>query len=99
MVTPKIPQLKHPPKENTELKVSASLTSDYTTKIQSSKQYGHGKKNKSKQKYRSMEQNRKPRKKIHRHVVNQFMTKEARLYNREKRAFSINGASKLELYM
>ena len=27
------------------------------------------------------------------------MTKEARLYNREKRAFSINGASKLELYM
>ena len=38
---------------------SGSLTSDYTTKPQSSKQYGTG----AKQTYRSMEQNRKPRNK------------------------------------
>ena len=38
-----------------ELEESGSLTSDYTTK--SSKQYGNG----IKQKYRSVEQDRKPR--------------------------------------
>ena len=39
-----------------ELEGSTCLTSDYTTKLQSSRQYGTGTK-----KYRSMEQNRKPR--------------------------------------
>ena len=40
-----------------ELEESGSLTSDNTTKLQSSKQYNTG----TKQKYRSMEQERKPR--------------------------------------
>ena len=40
-----------------ELEESTCLTSDYTTKLQSSRQYGTG----TKQKYRSMEQNRNPR--------------------------------------
>ena len=39
-----------------ELKKSTCLTSDYTTKLQSSRQYDTGTKT-----YRSMEQNRKPR--------------------------------------
>ena len=44
-----------------------------------------------KQKYRSMEQNRKPRNKS---MVNLFMSKEARLYNGDETVFSINGAEK-----
>ena len=40
-----------------ELKESTRLTSDYTTKLQSSRQYLLA----QRQKYRSMEQNRKPR--------------------------------------
>jgi len=40
-----------------ELEKPGSLTSDYTTKLQSTKQYGNG----TKQKYRSVEQDRKPR--------------------------------------
>ena len=39
-----------------ELEESTCLTSDYNTKLQSSRQYGTG----AKKKYRSMEQNRKP---------------------------------------
>ena len=50
-----------------ELEESTFLTSDYTTKLQSSRQYGTGtKKNtqkKKKHKYRPMEQDRKPRNK------------------------------------
>ena len=40
-----------------ELEESTCLTSGYTTKQQSSRQYGTG----ERQKHRSMEQNRKPR--------------------------------------
>ena len=47
-------------KEEMELEKSIFLTSDYTTKLQSSRQYGTGTK---KQKYRPMEQDRKPRNK------------------------------------
>ena len=43
-------------KEEWSWKKSSFLTSDHTTKLQSSRQYGTGTK-----KYRSMEQNRKPR--------------------------------------
>ena len=39
-----------------ELEESAFLTSDYTTKLQSSRQYGTG----TKTEYRPMEQDRKP---------------------------------------
>ena len=44
-----------------------------------------------KQKYRSMEQNRKPRDKSTHHLS---LTKEARIYNGAKRASSINVAGK-----
>ena len=46
-----------------------------------------------KQKYRSMEQDRKPREK-HTHMVTLFLTKEGRIYNGEKTASSISGAGK-----
>ena len=49
-----------------------------------------------KEKYRSMEQNRKPRNKS---MVNLFMSKEARLYNGDETVFSINGVRKLDSYM
>ena len=42
-----------------ELEESTCLTSDYTTKLRSSRQYGTGRK-----KYRIVEQNRKPRDKF-----------------------------------
>ena len=42
-----------------ELEESTFLISDYTTKLQPSRQYGTG----TKQKYRPMEQDRKPRNK------------------------------------
>ena len=46
-----------------------------------------------KQKYRSMEQDRKPRDKPT-HMVTFCLIKEARLYNGEKTASSISGAGK-----
>ena len=53
------------------------LTSGSTTKPQSSRQYGTGKR----QKYRSMEQNGKPRDKSTHLWTPLFLTKEARIYN------------------
>ena len=53
-------QPKQSLERKTELEESGSLTSDYTTKLQSSKQYGTGGK---KQTHRSMEQDKKPRNK------------------------------------
>ena len=73
-----------------ELEESTFLTSDYTTKLQSSRQYGIG----TKQKYRPMEQGRKPR--INPCTIGTiFLTKEARIYNGAKTASSINGARKM----
>ena len=46
-------------KEEWSWRKSTFLNSDYTTKLQSSRQYGTS----TKQKYRSMEQDRKPRNK------------------------------------
>ena len=51
-----------------------------------------------KQKYRSMEQYRKPRDKPT-HMVTLSLTKEARIYNRERTASLISGAGKLDSYM
>ena len=47
-----------------------------------------------KQKYRSMEQYRKPRDKPMAHMVTLFLNKEARIYNGEKIASSISGTGK-----
>ena len=62
------------------------LTSDYTTKLQSSRQYSSG----TKQKYRPIGQDRKPRNK----PCTLFLTKEARIYTGAKTTSSINGAGK-----
>ena len=70
-----------------ELEQSTFLTSDYTTKLQSSRQYGTG----TKRKYRPMEQDKKPQNKP---MDTLFLTKEARIYNGAKTASSINGARK-----
>ena len=51
-------QPKQSQERKTELEESGFLTSDYTTKLQPSKQYGIGTK---KEKYRSTEQDRKHR--------------------------------------
>ena len=47
-----------------------------------------------KQKYRSVEQDRKPRDKTHAHMVTLSLIKEARIYNEEKTSSSISGAGK-----
>ena len=71
-----------------ELEESTFLTSDSTTKLQSSRQYGTG----TKQKYRPMEQ-ASPE-------INPctygylILTKEARIYNGAKTDSSVNGAGK-----
>ena len=78
-----------------ELEESTFLTSDYTTKFQSSRQYGTG----TKQKYNPMEQVDSPE-------INPctygtlFLTKEAKIYTGAKTASSINGAGKTgQLYV
>ena len=62
-----------------ELEESTFLTSDYTTKLQSS----HSMVLAQKQKYISMEKDRKP-----------FLTKKARIYNGAKTASLISGTGK-----
>ena len=59
-----------------ELEESIFLTSDYTTKLPSSRQYGTGKK----EKYRQMKLDRKPRNKPM-HLWVPYFNKEARIYN------------------
>ena len=70
-----------------EQEESSFLTSNYTTKLQSSREYDTG----TKTEYRPMEQDRKPRNKP---MGTLFLTKEARIYNGAKTASSINGAGK-----
>ena len=73
-----------------ELEESTFLTSDYTTKLQSSRQYGTG----AKTEYRSMEQNRKFRYNIHIPMDTLSLTKEAKIYNGEKTISLISDAGK-----
>ena len=70
-----------------ELEKSTFLTSDYTTKHS----YQDSMVLAQKQKYRPMEQDRKPRNKP---IDTLFLTKEASIYNWAKTASSINGAGK-----
>ena len=67
------------------------LTSDYPTKLWSSRQYGTGSKTKIQT---EMEQDRKPINKPMHPWVPYFLTKEAIIYNGAKTASSINGAGK-----
>ena len=73
-----------------ELEESVSLTSDYTTKLQSSRQYGAGTKIRSIDQWNEIES----QKKTHAPMGTLFLTKEARIYNGAKTASSINGAGK-----
>ena len=73
-----------------ELKESTFLTSDYIRKLQASRQYGTG----TKQKYRPMEQDRKPRNKPMHLWLPYFRQKEERIYSGAEITSSINGAGK-----
>ena len=72
-----------------ELEESTFLTSDYTTKLQSSRQYGTGTKTEM-----STNGTRKPRDKPMYLWVPYFLTKEEKMYNGAKIASSISGAGK-----
>ena len=74
-----------------ELEESNFLTSNYTTKLQSSRQYGTG----TKTKYRAMEQNRKPRNKSM-HLWTPFFDQGGKIYNGLKTIFSKSGAGKTD---
>ena len=72
-----------------ELEKSNFLTSDYTIKIQPSRQYGTGTKTEI-----QTNGKRKPRNKPMHLWANYFFTKKARIYNGTKIASSISGAGK-----
>ena len=71
-----------------ELEESTFLTSGYTTKLQSSRQYGTG----TKTEIQTNGTKYKAQKKTHAPMGTLFLTKEARIYNGAKTASSIIGA-------
>ena len=71
-----------------EMEESTFLTLDYTTKLQSSRQYDTG----TKQKYRPVVQDSPEITQVPMGTL--FLTMEARIYNGAKTASSINGAGK-----
>ena len=78
------------PEKKMELEESGSLTSDYTTKLQSSKQHGTG----TKTEIQMSGMGQKAQNSTHTPTANSSMTKEARLCNGERTACSISGAWK-----
>ena len=78
-----------------ELEESTFLTSDYPTKLQSSRQYGTGTKTEIWTNWTSS----KAQRLTHTPVGTLFLTKEARIYNEAKTAPSISGAGKLDSYV
>ena len=72
------------------LKESTFMTSDYTTKLQSPRQYGTG----TKTEIQTNGTRQKAQKSTHAPMGALFLTKEARIYNGAKTASSINGAGK-----
>ena len=77
-----------------EMEESTFLTSDYTTKLQSSRQYGAG------TKIQTNGTRQKAQKEIHAPMSTLFSTEKARIYKRAKTASSTNGAAKTaQLYI
>ena len=72
------------------LEESTLLTSEYTTKLQSLRQYGTG----TKTEIQTNGTRQKAQKQTHGPMGTLFLTKEARTYNGTEAAFSINGAGK-----
>ena len=73
-----------------ELEESTFLTSGYTTKLQSSRQYGTG----TKTEIQTNGTRQKAQNLTHAPMGTLFLTKEARTYNGAKTASSMNGAGK-----
>ena len=73
-----------------ELEESTFLTSDYTTELQSSRQYGTG----TKTEIQTNGTGQKAQKYTHAPMGTLFLKKEARIYNGAKTASLINGAGK-----
>ena len=73
-----------------ELEESTCLTSDYTTELQSSRQYGTGRKTK----IQINGTKQKPQRKIHTPMDTLSLTKEARIYNGKKTISLTSGAEK-----
>ena len=73
-----------------ELEESTCLTSGYTTKSQSSREYGTG----TKTEMSINETKQKAQRKIHAPMDTLSLTKEARIYNGEKTISLTNGAGK-----
>ena len=73
-----------------ELEESTFLTSDYTTKPQSLRQYSTGRK----KEIQTNGTRQKAQKEIHTPMGTLYLTKEARIYNEAETASSINGAGK-----
>ena len=76
-----------------ELEESTFLTSDYTTKLQSSRQYGTG----TKAEIQTNGTRQKVQRKNHAAMSTLVFTKEARIYNGAKTASSINSTGKTGL--
>ena len=74
-----------------ELEESAFLTSDYTTKLQSSGRYGTG----TKTEMQTNGTRQKAQKQTTAPIGTLFLTKEARIYNGAKTASSLDGAVKI----
>ena len=73
-----------------ELEESTSLTSDYVTKLQSSREYGTG----TKTEIQTDGTRQKAQRSTHATKVTLFLTNEARIYNGAKRASSISDSEK-----
>ena len=73
-----------------ELKELTFLTSGYTTKLQSSRQYGTG----TKTEIQTNGTRQKAQKQIHAPMGTLFLTKETRIYNGEKTISLTSGAGK-----
>ena len=73
-----------------ELEESTVLTLSYTTKLQSSRQYGSG----TKTEIQTNGTRQKAQKETHALMGTLVLTKEARIYNEAKTASSISGAGK-----